>query len=145
MSKILDEFVEMTCPECGGKVKLTKPQVDEHFITNDDGSFTYIGISAATDGAKCEHCGTEFVRKATISAFDSTGGINIGEGAQITVGGDMVGRDKTVVVQQSGRGAVATHGGVAAGPGGVAIGGNHNGGIRVDADGTIVVIRRNRP
>ena len=99
MSTISDEFVEMKCPNCGGQVKLTKPQVEESFIANDDGTFIYIGTSAANDGAKCEHCGTEFVRKAKILPFgESIGGINIGAGAQISIGGDLVGHDKITAV-----------------------------------------------
>lgn len=113
-----DEFVQLTCPNCGGEVKLKKAQIEEHFMELEGGGYAYIGTSAQSDGAYCTRCKTEFVRKQKIELKVLSGG------GSLYVGGDLVGRDKIVTsIVNAGTGAVATGGGVASGAGGISIGG----------------------
>lgn len=115
-----DEFVPLICPQCTGKIKISKEVIEESFVHVTDDTVVFIGGSAQEKIA-CEHCKTEFVRKQKLSvappdngfalAFNQSGqtahgaqvNINTGGGAyiggSITVGnGDFVGRNKTVIV-----------------------------------------------
>lgn len=97
MSNFSDEFVALKCSVCGGKVELNKAKVESEFIPLENGGFVYIGVNPAEDGATCQHCGTQFVRKSTIQPYSKSGGgditvgdvsgvgISIGHGARSTV------------------------------------------------------------
>jgi hypothetical protein len=94
----------------------------------------------------------EYIGGDELPVYGSGGGVNIGDGANVVVGGDIVGGDKISVGHISGNGAVAIgRGAVAAGKYGVAIGGNSGpvvigDGVSVDMRGTVgAVYRPSRP
>ena len=101
-----DEFTNLKCPHCAGAVKMTQVKLDELFIDMGEGNFTYIGSTTGGDEAKCEHCGTTFVRRQRVSVVvEGAGTINTGGGAFIGAGvsikgGDFVGRDRVVIIRK---------------------------------------------
>lgn len=110
MTNFSDEFVSLQCPHCTGAVKITPVQLDESFVEHGD-TFVYIG-NVGNEQIKCQHCGTEFVRKQRLSvAVDGAGTINTGGGAffggNVIVNGDFVGRDSIHVNVGSGSRNVA--------------------------------------
>lgn len=110
-----NEFVALVCPQCGGEVKISNQTIDEQFLDLGDGDFIYIGTTqVGGQEAKCQHCGTAFVRKQTISLKVDTNGsgsvsINTNGGAFIggnvnTGGGTFIGRDMKVIKKTTNRG-----------------------------------------
>jgi len=101
MSKLADEFVELTCPKCGGAVKIDKATLEEHYVEA-DGVYVYLG-TASSQGATCTFCDTKFARKQRLAVHSgvvvNTGGAAF-IGGSVTVGGDFVGGDKVTFVRR---------------------------------------------
>ena len=117
-----DEFVELKCPNCGGKIEITEQQVDHLFVNLDEDIFVYIGSGGGQDRIECTYCGSSFTKKQQVEKYSSSiasvsiknttvnGDLTISNvnasafnqtgqnvtGQQINISGNFVGRDKIV-------------------------------------------------
>ena len=117
-----DEFVELKCPNCGGKIEITELQADHLFIEFGEDVFVYIGSGGGQDRIECTYCGSSFTKKQQVEKYSSSiasvsiknttvnGDLTISNvnasafnqtgqnvtGQQINITGDFVGKDKVV-------------------------------------------------
>lgn len=116
-------LIELTCPNCGGKVKPTYQQFGNNFAIKTNGRVTYFGTDSVADGAVCANCGTQWAAK-TIFQPHTDGRVvmgevvkNIAQTLNLTI--NITGDNNTVTSVQAGAGGVAIAGNVI---GGISIG-----------------------
>ena len=109
----MGKFVELKCQNCGGQLK-----VDEDDIKVGHGFIIYRGRNTLT----CQSCGTQFERNADLAEDKGS------------LGGDIV-----VGNISNCSGVAIGNGAVAAGAGGIAIGGNRRSGVIITGNSNIVI------
>lgn len=86
-----DEFIQLKCPNCGGKLEFTKTQFAVNFVSVENDSVAiYLGFDAAADGVKCQYCGSTFARKERFERVGGGTAIATGDGS-VAISGDVSG------------------------------------------------------
>lgn len=88
-----NDFVQLKCPNCGGTLEVKEDVFDDLFVELKSG--VMFVVTGNTDQYTCAHCGSKFLPRQKFEGISGqSGGVNIDPGANVVLGGDIIGGDK---------------------------------------------------